>query len=68
MKQQAGVRSYAHDKPSASVAGFSHEVEGELARELDEPVVAGLCDNENILDVRLDACSTCQGKRVGVNK
>lgn len=54
------MRSYAHDKPTASVAGFSHKVEGELARELDEPVVAGLGDNENVLDVGLDACSTLQ--------
>lgn len=62
------MRSYAHDKPTASVAGFSHEVEGELARELDEPVVAGLCDDEDVLNVRLDACSTFVRAIVGVNK
>lgn len=45
------MRSYAHDKPTTTITGFGHEVERELAGELDKPVVAGLCDDEDILNM-----------------
>jgi hypothetical protein len=37
-----------------ALALLEHEVERELARELDEPVVLGLCDDEDVLDVGVD--------------
>ena len=47
----------AHNETTSSVAGLFHEVQGYIARELDETVVAGLRDNEYILDIRADACA-----------
>jgi hypothetical protein len=36
-----------------------HEVQGELARELDEPIVTSFGDNEDVLDAGSYASATC---------
>ena len=52
------------DEPAAGVSALcQHEIEGQLASELDETVVAGLCDDENILNVALDAGATWRRRK-----
>ena len=55
-------RGNVHDKPSPALARLVHEVERELASELDEPIIARFGDDEHALDVRFYACAACRTK------
>jgi hypothetical protein len=48
---------------AAPSPGLAHEEDGELARELDQPVVARLSDDEDALDVGPDARPACWAGR-----
>ena len=37
---------------------FHHKIEGEFSSELDETVVAGFCDDKDVLDGGFDFCTT----------
>jgi hypothetical protein len=37
---------------------FAHEVDSEVAGELDQAVVAGFCDDEDAGEIGMDACTT----------
>jgi hypothetical protein len=41
-----------------------HEVEGEFTGELDESVVSGFRDDEDVLNPRADSCAACIGQQL----